>query len=343
MMKTMRLLLAAATGAALLVGGAHLPVAYAATAGPDFDGPAVADASIPADGDVEVTVTLSLRDPRTVTAVTGHVTPPGGSRRDVAFDLKPSTAARAAIAGRFTVGSDDPPGAWRLNVQVAREGDPARATTFALHVAGRQRVDTAAVSPNPVLLVRGKDVKVSVLAGVTGAETVSARLVSVGSHDTYRLGDLERGSDGRYRGVTYLSDDTAPGEWRLEVSARRGGQTVKGSAAFTVRAPEQGASKKVRARVTLAAPARVAKGGQVKLRGTVHRGTAAYARKRLAVYFKAAGTTTYRLLGHVRANASGRYAVSYPARRDGYFRVKVASTSKTRGALSPQEFVDVRP
>ncbi|MDR8410574.1 hypothetical protein MTP10_17755 [Nonomuraea sp. 3-1Str] len=342
MMKGMRLLIAAATGATLLVGGVHVSAANAATAGPDFSGAASSDAFIPLDKDVEVSVTLQLRDPGTVSAVSGDITPPGGAGRPVGFDFRPSGAAETALTGRFAIGKDDPAGSWRMNVKVTRDG-ATRDNVFELGVAARQGITDAVVRPNPVQLVKGKDVKVSVRAGVTGAASVSALLVNDETAETFDVGDLERGSDGYYRGVTYFSDDTGPGSWTLEVHATRGGQTLKGVASFTVKAPARGSSGKTRTRVTISAPAKAAKGRPVKVQGKVFRGSAAYPGKKLEVYFKAKGTKSYKLLGFARSNSSGRYVRTYTARKDGYFRVKAPGTARTRSSLSPQEFVDVRP
>ncbi|WP_113701044.1 hypothetical protein [Nonomuraea lactucae] len=342
MMKRMRLFLAAATGAVLLVGGAHLPAANAATAGPDFSGAASSDAFIPLDKDIQVSVTLTLRDPGTVTSIAGHITPPGGSQRAVTFDFAPSTAAEAVVTGRFGIGKDDAAGEWRMSVQVARGGAP-RSNAFVINVSARQGISDAGVSPNPVRLVKGKDVKVSVKAGVTDAGSVSAKLVSQESDESFDLGDLEQGTDGYFRGITYFSDDTTTGDWKLEVYATRGGQSLKGVASFTVEAPARGTSKKARARVTIDAPAKVKKGAPVKVSGKVYRGAKKYPNKRLEVYFKAKGTSAYKLLGFVKSNSAGRYAKSYQAKKDGYFRVKSPGTARTRSALSPQEFVDVRP
>ncbi|NUW36619.1 hypothetical protein HTZ77_35205 [Nonomuraea sp. SMC257] len=342
MIKGMRLLMAAATGAVLLLGGVHLSAANAATAGPDFSGAASSDAFIPLDKDVEVTVTLQLKDPGTVSAVNGTITPPGGSERPVGFDFRPSTAAETAVTGRFGIGKNDPAGTWRMTVKVTRNG-ATRDNAFTIDVSARQGIRDASVQPDPVQLVKGKDVKVSVRAGVSDATSVSAKLISDESNEAFDLGDLALYSDGSYRGETYFADDTAPGSWTLEVTATRGGQALKGVASFTVNAPAGGASKKARTRVTISAPAKAAKGRPIKVQGKVFRGSKAYPGKRLEVYFKAKGAKTYRLLGFAKSNTSGKYVKTYTARKDGYFRVKVPGTSTARSALSPQEFVDVRP
>lgn len=345
MKKRLRSLLATATGAALLLGCVNLPAALAASAGSDFNGAATSDAFIPVDKDIEVSVTLRLKDPATVTAaVTGSITPPGKAGRDVSFDFKPSSASRVTetvITGRFGIGKDDPAGDWRLNVRVPRDGGTG-SNDFVLKVSGKQGITSGGVTPNPVRLIKGKDVKVSVKASVTDAASVSAKLISEESNESFDLGDLDRGSDGDYRGSTFFSDDTPPGDWTLEVYANRGGQSLKGISSFTVVAPVGGASKKAKVRVTIKAPAKVRKGASVKVSGKVYRGSKGYPKKTVEVYFKVKGTSTYKLLRFAKTNSTGKYAKSFTVKKDGYFRVKAPGTSKTRSALSPQEFVDVR-
>jgi hypothetical protein len=344
MKKGLRSLVATATGAVLLLFSGNLSAA-AATVGGDFNGAATTDAFIPLDKDIEVSVTLRLKDPGTVTAaVTGTITPPGKAGRDVSFDFRPSSSNKAtetAITGKFGIGKDDPAGDWKLNVKVPRDGGTG-SNDFLLKVSAKQGITSGGVSPNPVRLVKGKDVKVSVKASVTEAGSVSAKLVSQESNESFDLGDLERGTDGYYRASTFFSDDTAPGAWTLEVYATRGSQSLKGVSSFSVVAPTGGASKKAKARITIKAPNKVRKGALAKVTGKVYRGSKAYPNKKIEVYFKTKGTATYKLLRFAKTNASGKYAKSFTMKKDGYFRVKVEGTSTTRSALSPQEFVDVR-
>ncbi|NUT11134.1 MAG: hypothetical protein HOQ38_11730 [Nonomuraea sp.] len=358
MKRRVRLLLATATGAAVLLGGAGLSATSAlasqyALADGDFTGDASSSAFVPLDKDVEATVTLKLKNPDTVTGVTGSIEPPGKSAKTVTFDFTPSTpststptatpspAADKTITGKWTITKDDPAGDWKLTVNVARAsgGGPS---TFTVKVSGKQGISGANVSPDPVQLVKGKDTKVTVEASVKDAGTVSAKLVSDTTSEYYDLGDLAKESDGYYRGVTYFSDDTTEGAWTLEVYATRGGQTLKGEGSFSVVAPEGGATKKAKSRVTIAAPNKVRKGKTFKVYGKVYRGTKAYKGKIVEVYFKTKGTKTYKFMGYAKATSTGKYAKTFRAKKDGYFQVKVPGTSKTRSALSPQEFVDVR-
>jgi nitrogen fixation protein FixH len=322
MKRRVRLLLATAMGAAVLFAGTS--VSAAAAMADDFTGDASASASIPLQNDVEGVVTLNLKDPSKVSSVTGSIEPPGKAAKTVTFDFRTGdTAATQKITGKWPISKDDPAGDWKLSVVVARDTG-TNTTPFVVKVAGKQGITGAKVSPDPVQLVKGKDVQVSVEASVKDATTVSAKLVS------------------RYRGSTYFADNSTPGEWTLEVYAHKGGETLKGVAGFTVVAPEGGASKKTKTRVTIAAPNKVTKGKTFKVYGKVYRGTKAYKGKTVEVYFKAKGTKTYKLLGFAKASSTGKYAKTYKAKKDGYFRVRVPGTTTTRSSLSPQEFVDVR-
>ncbi|WP_188190610.1 hypothetical protein [Nonomuraea sp. SYSU D8015] len=348
MKRRVRLLLATATGAAVLLGGTGLTAAgaYASTQAlamaDDFTGEASASASIPLEGDVQGTVTLNLKEPAKVTSVTGSIEPPGKAAKTVTFDFRTGdTAATQKITGKWTVSKDDPAGDWKLSVVVTRDTG-ASTTPFVVQVSGKQGINGAKVSPDPVRLVKGKDVQVSVEASVKDATSVSAKLVSDGGGEFYNLGELAKESDGYYRGSTYFADDTVPGDWTLEVYAHKGDQTLKGVAAFTVVAPEGGASKKTKTRVTIAAPNKVAKGKTFKVYGKVYLGSKAYKAKTVEVYFKAKGTKTYKLLGFAKSTSTGKYSKTFKAKKDGYYRVKVPGTSKTRSSLSPQEFVDVK-
>jgi hypothetical protein len=347
MKRRVRLLLATATGAAVLLGGTGLTAtsAYAAqqasTMADDFTGGASASASVPLDSDVDGTVTLTLKDPNKVTSVTGSIEPPGKSAKTVTFNFRTGdTAATQSITGRWPITKDDPAGTWRLSVAVAR--DSSATTQFDIQVSAKQGITGGRVSPDPVQLVKGEDVKVSVEASVKDATSVTAKLVSDAGGEYYDLGALAAESDGYYRGSTYFADDSPAGTWTLEVNAHKGGQTLKGVAAFTVLAPEGGASKKAKSRVTIAAPNKVSKGKTFKVYGKVYRGSKAYKGKTVEVYFKTKGSKTYKLMGFAKATSTGKYAKTFKAKKDGYYRVKVPGTSKTRSSLSPQEFVDVR-
>ncbi|WP_336208392.1 hypothetical protein [Nonomuraea sp. LPB2021202275-12-8] len=346
MKRRVRSLLTTATGVAVLFGGIGVTgltatsasaSQHAPSAAPDFTGDVSASAYVPVEGDAGASVTLRLKAPETVKSVTGGVVPPGKAERPVTFDFKPGASV---VTGKWTIGKDDPAGDWKLTVKVVRGS--AQANEFAVKVSGKQGISAAAVTPDPVKLVKGKDVRVSVEASVKGSSSVSAKLVSDESSEYHDLGALAREPDGYHRGSTYFSDDTAAGAWTLEVYATRGGEALKSLTSFTVEAAAGGVTKKAKARVTIGAAKKVKKGKTFKVYGKAFRGTKPYKGKKLKIYFKAKGTRTYKLVGFATTISSGKYTKSVKARKDGYFRVTSPGTSKTRAALSPQRLVDVR-
>jgi hypothetical protein len=295
-----------------------------------------ASAYVPVQGEAGASVTLKLKNPATVRKVTGVITAPGKPGRPVTFDFERD----AVITGKWTIGEQDPAGRWKLTVNVVRH--TTQANDFTVRVAGKQRITSASVTPDPVRLVRGKDVKVSVQTTIEGSGMVSAKLVSDTSSQYYDLGNLALEPGGYHRGTAYFGDDSTAGAWTLEIYATRGGEVLKGVAAFTVRAAAQGASAKARARVTIGAAKKVRKGAYFKVYGKVYRGAKPYASKRLKIHFKAKGSSTYKLVALARTNRSGRYTKSLKAGTDGYYRVTSLGTRMTRAALSPQRLVDVR-
>lgn len=375
MKKRMRLLLATATGAAVLLAGVSLTTTGASAtqqaiaAGTDFNGtPTASDAFIPLDKEAEVTVTLKLKDPlgkadgsvKEVDSVSAAITPTGKTEAraltvnytkptpttptpspSATSTPSPTLPAEATVTGTFKITKDDPAGDWKLVVKVSRGGAVAD-NDFTLKVSGKAGLTGASVTPNPVVLVKGKDIRVTVKVSAKDATSVSATLQSDETAESYDLGDLAKGADGIYRGETYFADDTAAGEWTLVARAVRGGQAIEGTADFSVTAPAGGASKKAKSRVTISAPGKVKAGKTFKIFGKVYRGTKAYSGKIVEVYFKKKGSTKYSFMGFAKATSTGKYTKSFKAKKDGYWRVKVPGTSKTRSAMSPQEFVDVR-
>lgn len=377
MKKRMRLLIATATGAAVLLGGVSLTASGASAtqqaiaAGTDFNGtPTATDAFIPLDKEAEVTVTLKLKDPlgkaddsvKAADSVSATVTPAGKTEaRAVTVNytkptpptgtptpspsptatIPPTLPAEATVTGTFKITKDDPAGSWKLLVKVSRNG-VVTDNDFTISVSGKAGLTGASVTPNPVVLVKGKDVRVTVKVSAKDASAVSAVLQSDETSETYDLGDLAKGADGIYRGETYFADNTASGEWTLVARAVRGGQAIEGTADFSVTAPAGGASKKAKSRVTIAAPAKVKLGKTFKIYGKVYRGTKAYSGKIVEVYFKKKGSSKYTFMGFAKATTTGKYTKSFKGKKDGYWRVRVPGTSKTRSSLSPQEFVDIR-
>ncbi|MEU4325868.1 hypothetical protein [Nonomuraea dietziae] len=363
MKKRMRLLLATATGVAVLVGGASLSSASASVsqaayvAADDITNVSLSgSAYVPADKEIEVGFTFAVANPlgpgtgpapdtEKVSIASADITPPGKSAKAVTVsytapanvgDAQPRPTS-ASGSGKFTITKDDPSGDWTLKIVTSRGTN-----SFTVKVAGKQGITGASVNPNPVNLVKGQEVKVTVQAAVKDASLVSAKMTSDTTSEYYDLGSLELGTDGYYTGTVYFTDDSAPGEWTLEISANRGGETLKGVGTFTVNAPSGGASKKAKSKVTLGAPAKSKVSKAFKLYGKVYRGSKAYAGKIVEVYFKKKGTTKYKFMGFAKASSTGKYSKAVKQRYDGYWRVKVPATSKTYGSWSSQKFVDVK-
>ncbi|GAA2385639.1 hypothetical protein GCM10010404_48140 [Nonomuraea africana] len=356
------MLLATATGVAVLVGGASLSSASASVsqaayaAADDITNVSVSSAYVPADKELEVSVTFAVANPLgsgtgpaqdadKVSITSADITPPGKSAKAVSVSYtapanvadgqpRPTTASGS---GKFTITKDDPSGDWTLKIVTSRGTN-----SFTVKVAGKQGITGASVNPNPVNLLKGHEVKVTVQAAVKDASLVSAKMTSDTTSEYYDLGSLELGSDGYYTGTVYFTDDSAPGDWTLEISANRGGETLKGVGSFTVNAPVGGASKKAKSKVTLGAPSKAKASTAFKLYGKVTRGSKAYSGKIVEVYFKKKGTTKYKFMGFAKATSTGKYTKAVKQRYDGYWRVKVPATSKTYGSWSSQKFVDVK-
>lgn len=362
MKRRMRLLLATATGVAVLVGGASLSSASASVsraayaAADDIANVSVGNAYVPADKEIEVSFTFQVSNPLgtgngpttdadKVTISSAGITPPGKSAKTVSTSYTPPAAvadgqprpASAQGSGKFTISKDDPSGDWTLSIVTSRGTN-----NFTVKVAPKQGISGASVTPNPVDLIKGKEVKVTVRAAVKDASLVSAKMTSDTTSEYYDLGSLELDTDGYYTGVVYFTDDSAPGDWTLEVSASRGNETLKGVGSFSVNAPVGGASKKSKSKITLTAPNKATAGKAFKIYGKAYRGTKAYSGKAVEVYFKKKGTKSYKFMGFAKATSTGKYTKAVKQKYDGYWRTKVPATGKTYSSWSAQEFVDVK-
>ncbi|MGW5684315.1 hypothetical protein [Nonomuraea sp. NPDC003754] len=362
MKRRMRLLLATATGVAVLVGGAGLSSASASVSravhavADDITSVSVGNAYVPADKEIEVSFTFQVSNPLgTGTAATtdadkvtigsAAITPPGKSARplNVSYTAPAHVGenqprpASAPGSGKFTISKDDPSGDWTLTIVTSRGTN-----NFTVKVAAKQGITGASITPNPVDLIKGKEVKVSVRAAVKDATLVSGKMVSDTTSEYYDLGSLEVDTDGYYTGAVYFTDDSAPGAWTLEISASRGNETLKGVGSFTVNAPAGGTSKKSKSKITLTAPNKATTGKAFKIYGKVYRGTKAYSGKVVEVYFKKKGTKSYKFMGFAKATSTGKYTKAVKQRYDGYWRAKVPASGKTYSSWSAQEYVDVK-
>lgn len=361
MMRKVRLLLATATGAAVLLGGAGITATAAGastsltarTAAGDITGVSAGNTYVPSDGTVQAGINFTVKDPlgtdpsTTVPAsVTAEISPPGKAARSVNVSYsQPSKGSdgklptSAAGTGSFNISSDDPAGDWSLTFKVSRGGSVST-DSFTVNVTGKKASISASVSPDPVNLKKGREVQVDVSARVKDAGSVSARLVSDDTSEYYDLGTLSQDGYGVYTGSTYFSDDTEPGAWTLEVTATRGNETFKGQVAFTVNEPEGGVSKKAKSKVTLSVQK---KGTKIKVYGKATRAGKAYKGKMLAVYYKAKGAKgKYKRIAWVKTDSAGKYSTKVTIKKDGYVKVRLSGTSKTRSAWSPQKFVNIK-
>ncbi|GAA1014967.1 hypothetical protein Aple_052530 [Acrocarpospora pleiomorpha] len=375
MRKTLRLVLAAATGAMVLTAGAAITVVApanaisSAVADPTIGAITVSDNFVPPSGSDKIpfkfTVTtppfLNGKAPK-VTAVfykEGDATSGAGTAAtvnaiaDIAATATPP--ATLDVTGSVPITSSDKPttdtGKWTIKVTVAPESGttPAavsRDDTFT--VAKATRVTSASVDPSTVKLKSGSDIDVYAAfklerGGAANDEKVTdVRLESKDSDDYYSLNTgLE--SDDSYHDSTSMDYDTTAGAWQLKVSVTRGSKTYAFVKGFSV---TKGTTGKAKSKITLvASPSKVKKGKTTKLYGKVYRGYTswgAWKKKILKLYFKKKGTKTWKFVGYVGSNSSGKYSKTVKPKYDGYWRLGATASSQTKSSWSPSKFVDVR-
>ncbi|GII91258.1 hypothetical protein [Sinosporangium siamense] len=383
MKKGTRLLLAAASGAAVFAGGLASAVAPVAAApkcvgGSDITKLEVKDAFVPFKTDNKVTVTATVKDlwkkadgkwsrkggtgtdkdqaVPDLTKLAATITKVGNSTPATLTDFQLPAAptvtdaneraeslGTASVTTTFTITKDDKHGKWVLQLTPTR-GSGSAACDEEIAVDPVVAVTGALISPNPVTVKSGDETKVSVKAEVNGvrkdAGKVTARLVSDTTDEYYDLGELEtRDNDGIFRGSAYMDGTTTTGDWTLEVVAKRGDDSIKGTRGFTV---VRGAASKLRSSIVFKVTPRSLKAGKyIKAYGTVYRGYSPWKSKLVNVYFKSKGGD-WRLVTSAGTTKSGKFAKKIKAKRDGYYRVKVAGTSRTYGKTSRAISVNVR-
>ncbi|GAA0978088.1 hypothetical protein GCM10009555_040400 [Acrocarpospora macrocephala] len=370
MRKTLRLVLAAVTGAAVISSGAAITVASPANALAVSIGTiTVSDNFVPPSGSDKMPFKFTITEPPfvegkapKVTAVfykEGEATSGAGTAATVnaIANLSSATATPPAtldVTGSIPIASSDKPtttGKWTIKVSVAGDATPApnpvvRDDPF--EVAKATRVTSASVDPSTVKLKSGSDIDVYAAfklerGGAASDEKVTdVRLESKDSDDYYSLNTgLE--SDDSYHDSTSMDYDTTAGAWQLKVSVTRGSKTYAFVKGFTV---TKGTSGKAKSKITLvASPSKVKKGKATKLYGKVYRGYTswgAWKKKILKLYFKKKGTKTWKFVGYVGSNSSGKFSKSVKPKYDGYWRLGATATSTTKSAWSPSKFVDVR-
>lgn len=101
-----------------------------------------------------------------------------------------------------------------------------------------------------------------------------------------------------------------------------------------------------RALELVAAPARVARGRNVSLTGTLDAFTneiRCESGVEIEIQRRAVTTTRYATIARVRSTANGNFSITVRAQRTSFFRAIVAQDDACLGAVSPREQVEVRP
>ncbi|GHH68218.1 hypothetical protein GCM10017673_16580 [Streptosporangium violaceochromogenes] len=290
---------------------------------------------------------------RAATRVTAEVTRADGTviaATDLILPKQPETTdaehkvadvpQTAVLKGDFTVTAKDRDGTWQIRLRVTKAGADG-GTCKEVGVDPQVKYVGASVT-DPVVVTAGKDTKVVVRARVVGASSVSARLSSDDANDSVELRlSKGRGATTWYRN-TLFDDGFSTGGWTLELTATRGKESVKvGKAdAFTVRAAK---ARKAGSKVSFDVSANtVRKGKAIRLFGTAYRGGSAYAGKAVALYRKRKGSSGWTFVAFATANGQGRFGKVVRPKSDAYWRAVLPGTSRTYGAVSGAEFVDVR-
>lgn len=374
MRKSLRLVLATASGVAIFATGAAITVASPANAGISsvraIDIPGAVDINdtfLPPTGNDTMGFSFVLEDPYiddgvdkgkparklwaqftrdnsgTPTWLTASITQPAAvAAGSVTADSK------VTVNGTIPVSSGNTPGdKWQLRIGFTAPGvndapTSWEKTTPAFTVAKATRVTGVSIDPDPVYLKSGKEIDVTVEAKVEkyGGETIKdVRLEDDDESEHYPLTtSLE--DDGSYHDSTSMDYSTVTGDWRLKFTITRGSKTYTFGKGFEVR---KSSSAKATSRITLyASPAKVKKGKNTKLYGKVYRGSKGWSSKILRLYFKKKGAKKWSFVGYVQATSTGKYTKTVKPKYDGYWRTRAMATSKTYGSLSNYKFVDVK-
>lgn len=275
-----------------------------------------------------------------------HVVP-AADVKDVGLETqhtKIAPPASAEVKGSFVVkeADKDKVGNWKLLVTVTRAGGSGQESCKEFEVSGKQEVASGSVSPSTIQLKRGQDVPVRITASVKNASGVSAELRP---HDgsMWINVPLTKEGDGNYRYTAYLADDTSPGSWYLVIKGTRGKEAIEATGmSFTILAPEDGVAPKASSKVTIKAPKKAKLGKAFKIYGKAYRGSKGYSGKVLELYFKKKGKKSFTFYGFAKATSTGVWAKNVKQKYDGYWRVVVPGTSKTKKSYANSSLVDVK-
>ncbi|GIN03391.1 hypothetical protein Pve01_50490 [Planomonospora venezuelensis] len=367
----MRLLLAAATGAAVFASGTATAFAtqtrVAAAAcdlvAADVTALTVDDPYVPLKEDATITFEATLKDAwkldgtpkkveRNITAVKAEFQRVGETTWNSATigDLPAVPAAPATgdaslpadavkLKGSFKITKDNKDGKWLVRLLVSR-GSDTKESCKEVTVDPQVKFVSASVT-DPVVISSSGDTEVKVRANIVGASAVTGKLYHNDGGDSIDV-TLEKGSSaGTWYADTYFDYSFSTGYWTLELAAARGGQTLEVKKADTFYV-QKGAVKKAKSKVSFDVTAnKVKKGKSIRLYGKVYRGSKGYAGKMVGLYYKKKNGS-WQFAYYVKANSSGKYSKTVKPRFDAYWRAVVGGTSKTYGSKSGYEYVDVR-
>ncbi|SFI46931.1 hypothetical protein SAMN05216275_103277 [Streptosporangium canum] len=369
----MRLLLAAATGAAVFATGTATAFATQTSATAvacdlntaDVTAVTVGDAYVPLKDDATVDFEATLKDAwklaedkksvqQNITAVTAEFQRAGETTWNSAtIEALPAVPAPPAtgeatlptadvkLKGSFKVTKDNKDGKWQVRLHVSRSAassDSCKEVT----VSPQVKYVSASVT-DPVVVSAGQDTEVAVKANIIGASSVTARLFSNDSNDSVDLELSKSNTADQWYRETWFDDDYATGAWTLELVAARGKESVKFEKADTFWVQKGSSkSKKAKSKVSFDVSAnKVKKGKKIRLYGKAYRGSSAYSGKMIELYTKKKGGS-WKFAYFVKANGSGKFSKTVKPKTDAYWRAQVPGTSKTYGSKSGYEFVDVR-
>ncbi|WP_062344289.1 hypothetical protein [Herbidospora yilanensis] len=364
MRKSLRLMVAAATGAVLFATGGIVAAspAFAADGSVDAAGIGLTDLFIPPSGSDKIPFKVKVNNPyakgadkpgkvhvqflRTdETDASAHA----GTAADIpVVSATPAPATSLEVAASIPVSSTDKPGKWKYRLAYTENGVTTAPSYLAwneITIATATRVTSANVDPDPVVLKKNEEVDVFTNFKLEkyGDEKVTNVRYEHSSGDYYTLPTgLE--ADDSYHGSASFDYQSPAGSWQLKVTVTRGSKTYSFVKGFSVKGAS--AAAKAKSKITIAvSPAKVKKGKTVKIYGKVYRGTSkwgAWSKKILKLYFKKKGTKTWKFVGYVGANSTGKYSKTVKPKYDGYWRLQATSTSATNSSLSPYKLVDVR-
>ncbi|WP_062438882.1 hypothetical protein [Herbidospora daliensis] len=365
MRKSLRLMVAAATGAALFATGAVIAApAYAADGSVDAVGTGFTDLFIPPSGSDKIPFKLKVTNPydkggdkpgkvhvQFLKPDEADASAHAGTAADIpVVSATPAPASSVEVAASIPVASNDKPGTWKYRTAYTENGVTTApnypATWQTITVVAATRVSSANVDPDPVKLKKGDEVDVFAnfkLEKYGDEKVTGVRFEHASSGDYYSLSSgLE--ADDSYHGSASFDDQAPTGSWQLKVNVTRGSKSYSFVKGFSVDGFTKAA--KAKSKITIAvSPSKVKKGKTVKIYGKVYRGTSkwgAWSKKILKLYFKKKGTKTWKFVGYVGANSTGKYSKTVKPKYDGYWRLQATSTSATNSSLSAYKLVDVR-